>query len=338
MRVAACHIAAFTQRLDRVQRRPHAQEGVGATMNKLEQLDGELDVAQAAAPQLELTRRVRSRDVVLHATTHCARRLDKTFARGSAPHVGLRGFFEGASDCLVSRAGTCLEQRLELPGLRPLIPVLAVGLDGAHERSVAPLGPQVRVHRPQRSFGSGARACGGGSRRQARRDLEGHAFIPVHPGLGDVDDIDVGDVVEFACSRLTHRNDGEGDEPLRIDVPPRQGQAGLKGRVDQVGNTTTDLRHKPFRIVTRQVIGGQVQQDPAIRATQIVHPGILRGDEHTALDPRRPHGRQHDPYGLARILPDRPRTGWIGDHVVTQPLTTTQDGAQASTRTRIIDE
>ena len=125
-------------------------------MNKLEQLNRELNVAQPAAPELELTRGMRTRDVVFDTPAHRARRIDKTLARRGAPHVGLRGFLEGTPDSLVARAGTRLEQRLELPGLRPLVPVLAVGLDGTHECSVASLRPQVRVHRPQRRFGSGA--------------------------------------------------------------------------------------------------------------------------------------------------------------------------------------
>ena len=209
---------------------------------------------------------MRTRNVVLDASAHRARGLDEALTRRGAPHVGLCGFLEGTPDGLVSRAGARLEQRLELPGLRPLVPVLAVGLDGAHECSVASLRPQVSVHRPQWSFGSGPRASGSRRRRKSRRDLEGHAFVPVCPGLGDVDDVDVGYVVEFACSRLTHRNDGEGDASLRVDVPPRQGKAGLKGGVDQVGDAPTDLGHEAFRIIARQVIGGQVQQDLAIRA------------------------------------------------------------------------
>ena len=307
-------------------------------MNKLEQLNRELDVTQAAASELELTRRMRTRDVVLDAAAHRTRRLDESFARRGAPHVGLCGFLKGTPDGLVPRTGARLEQRLELPGLRPLIPVLAVGLDGAYERSVAPLGPQIRVHRPQWSFGSGPRAGGCRSRSKARRDLEGHAFIPVSSGLGDVNDVNVGDVVEFACSRLTHRDDGEGDTPLRVDIPPRQGKAGLKGGVDQVGDAPTDLGHEAFRIIARQVIGGQVQQHLAIRATQIIHPGILRGDESAALPSRRPHRREHHARGVAGILPRRSSTAGLGNNVIAQPLAAAQDGAQASARTRIIDE
>ena len=338
MRVTTRDVAALAQRLDRLQRRPHAQEGVGTTVNKLEQLNRELDVTQAAAPELELTRRVRTRDVVLDATAHRTRRLDESFARRSAPHVGLCGFLKGTPDGLVPSTGARLKQRLELPRLRPLVPVLAVGLDGAHERSVAPLGPQIRVHRPQRSFGSGPRAGGCSRRCKARRDLKGFSLVPICPGLGDVDDIDVGDVVEFARSRLTHRDDGEGDTPLRVDVPPRQGKTGLKGRVDQVGDAPTDLGHEAFRIIARQVIGGQVQQNLAIRAAQIVHPGILRGDEGAALPSRRTHGREHHARGIAGILPRRSSTAGLGNDVIAQPLAATQNGAQASARTRIIDE
>ena len=58
IRVAARDVATLAQRLNRLQRRSHAQEGVGATVNQLEQLNRKLNVAQAAAPELELTRRM----------------------------------------------------------------------------------------------------------------------------------------------------------------------------------------------------------------------------------------------------------------------------------------
>ena len=58
MRVAARDVATLAQRLNRLQRRSHAQEGIGATVNQLEQLNRKLNVAQAAAPELELTRRM----------------------------------------------------------------------------------------------------------------------------------------------------------------------------------------------------------------------------------------------------------------------------------------
>ena len=58
MRVATRDVAPLAQRLNRLQRRSHAQEGVGATVNQLEQLNRKLNVAQAAAPELELTRRM----------------------------------------------------------------------------------------------------------------------------------------------------------------------------------------------------------------------------------------------------------------------------------------
>ena len=43
--VATSNVSALAQRLDRLQCRPHAQEGIGATMDELEELDRELDVA-----------------------------------------------------------------------------------------------------------------------------------------------------------------------------------------------------------------------------------------------------------------------------------------------------
>ena len=98
VRVGSGDIAALAQRLDRLQGRAHPQERVGAPVNQLEELHGELDVAQAAAAELKLTRGVGAGNVVFDAPAHRARRLHEALARRGGPHVGLGGFLEGAAE------------------------------------------------------------------------------------------------------------------------------------------------------------------------------------------------------------------------------------------------
>ena len=65
---------------------------------------------------------------------------------------------------------------------------------------------------------------------------------------------------------------------------------------------------------------------------------VLRGYVHSVIHPRSPDGFQQHLCGLTGILPRRSSAAGIGDDVVAQPLAATQHCAQASARTRIIDE
>ena len=51
--IAAGDVSSLAQGIDRVERRGHAQERVGATVDELQQLDGELDVTQSPSPEFE---------------------------------------------------------------------------------------------------------------------------------------------------------------------------------------------------------------------------------------------------------------------------------------------
>ncbi len=65
---------------------------------------------------------------------------------------------------------------------------------------------------------------------------------------------------------------------------------------------------------------------------------VLRGYVHSVIHPRSPDGFQQHLCGLTGILPRRSSAAGIGNNVVAQPLAATQHCAQASARTRIIDE
>ncbi len=110
-----------------------AQRLVAAAVHELEELDGELDVAQPAAAELELAVGVVVADVVLDAAAHGAHVGDEVVALGGAPHHGGEGLAVLRPEREVARDRPGLEQRLELPGPGPALVVGDVALEGAHE-------------------------------------------------------------------------------------------------------------------------------------------------------------------------------------------------------------
>ena len=80
--VVAPHVAVAGQVGERAQGGRGADLLVDPAVHQLQQLDGELDVAQAAAAQLELALGLRRRDVVLDAAAHGLHLADQPPERG----------------------------------------------------------------------------------------------------------------------------------------------------------------------------------------------------------------------------------------------------------------
>ena len=83
--VLAADVAAAGQRGQRAQRRGRPDRLVGAAVHELEQLDGELDVAQAAGAELELPLGLVGRDVLDDPAAHRLGVLDEAVPLGGAP-------------------------------------------------------------------------------------------------------------------------------------------------------------------------------------------------------------------------------------------------------------
>ena len=84
--VLAADVAAGRQRVQRGQRAADPQRGVDPAVHHLQQLDGELDVPQAAAAELELALGLRRRDVRLDPAAHRLHLGDEAGAVAGLPH------------------------------------------------------------------------------------------------------------------------------------------------------------------------------------------------------------------------------------------------------------
>ena len=186
--------------------------------------------------------------------------------------------------------------------------------DGAHERAVLALRAQRGVDLPERA--------GGGRRRadphEPRRELGGHRrrdlLVDALGGLGDEDDVDVGDVVELAAAGLAHGDDGEARAGgIRSDLRAGDDQGRLERGLREVGERTCGVGQRLDGVVGREVESRDAEQLFAVGRAEHVDRRHL---------PRRTHG-PHEPLGAlgdgeGSGLGDGPPVVGVGDEVVAQ--------------------
>ena len=190
--VLAAHIAAVDELAQGRNSGRDAQVLVGTTVDQLQELDGELHVAQAALPQLQLPLTDVCGHVLDDAAAHGLHVWDEVLPLRRGPHHRGDGLAVVPTELQVPAHRAGFEQGLELPGLGPAPVVIHVGIQRAHQRAPLALGPQGRI------------------------DLEEHPAAdvdelarPAHRagvrGLGDEDDVHVRDVVQLLGTALPHR-------------------------------------------------------------------------------------------------------------------------------------
>ncbi|GAA2769489.1 hypothetical protein GCM10020219_040570 [Nonomuraea dietziae] len=264
--VLPADVAAPGQRGEGGKRGPAAQQRVEPSVHELEQLDGELDVAQPPWAELELPLAVLAH-VRLDAAAHRLDVLHEVVAGGGVPDQLVDGRDVGRAQLGVARDRPGLEQRLELPGLGPAPVVGQVAGEGADQGARPALRAQPRVDLPE--LGAGA--------HHALRQTGGHAqrlgLVRALRGLGDEDHVDVADVVELARAALAHADHGQpyrrelfGREPARAGLGPRDREAGLQRGARQVGQLRGDLGEGGG---AGDVAGGQAQQPFAVGALEL---------------------------------------------------------------------
>ena len=271
-RIVPADIATGGERSQRVERRSRVEGGVGAPVDQLQQLHAELDVPQAPRPELELSAGLAVGDVCFHAPAHRLHVVDEVFPGRGLPDHRPDGGQVGLADFPIARDRTRLQQGLKLPGLGPPLVVVPVARHRPHERARLPLRPQRGVHRPKRAGGRGLATSGHDARRHRGPDAHGLFLGHAGRGLGDEDDVHIGDVVELASTGLAHRDDGEAN---RVRGGPGLHPGDLvcrfQRRLGQVGERGGGPREF-FQRVGR----GEIEGSDAQKSSPVKHPeGVL---------------------------------------------------------------
>ena len=268
----ARNIAAFGQALQRVERVAGAQRFVGAAVYELEHLHGEFHIAQAAAAELDFAVLQGRGNQILHALAHLLAVVDEVLTLGRAPHERPGHVHVGLAEVGVAGHRAGLEQRLELPVLGPLLVIVLVRGEHAHQRAVLAFRAQAAVDLPQRLLGH-AHDGGLADALQHGAHLGAHAdqCLMVHVLVGrfdHVDEVHIGDVVQFLCAEFAHADDGEAHVLAALDFMAGDGQRAFERRVRKVGQFAADGRLDANRILRHDVLRDDGGQLPAITGTQ----------------------------------------------------------------------
>ena len=282
-------------------------------MPQLDELHGPLDVAQAAAAQLQMRVPVRAarQPLRLHAGLEPAHLPDRGLGHLRGPPQRIDEGEEVLPQRGVARDGAGPQQRLRLPRLGPLRVVRAVGVEAAHQRSRAPLGPQIGVDDDA------------GVRTRLRGRLREGEGEPLHVlgqvgagrrgrvlprrGEGPVDEHDVGVrvVADLGSAQPSHRDDRElvrrdvgtvhllaqrGEQPVEVDIRvPAQGSARLADvhsleHVRQRGAQQLAPVEGPQRSLCLRTMAGHEGARLPLQCSAV--PGLQRGGLIDPLDSR----------------------------------------------------
>ncbi len=235
-----------------------------------------------------------------HPPPHRLDVADEAVALGDLPHHRRDEVDEVLPQLEVAGHRTCLEQRLELPGLGPPLVVRAMAGQGAHQGAGLALGAQVGVDRPDRAL----HGVLGADLHELGRELGGdprcRALVDVPGGLGRLEDeehVDVGDVVELVAAALAQRDDAQSRRLRSGHAGPRDRQRSVEragGQVGQLGRGVVDPE------VVSEVAGREAGQDaPVLHPQRVGRLGRRQGGRRLRalgigahrLEQRPPHRR-----------------------------------------------
>ena len=143
--VVAADVATRAKRGQRVDRRRDMQRLVVAAVHQLQQLHGELDVAQPAGAELELAGPHPGGHEFLDAPAHRLHLGHEVLTLARRPHHRHQRVDVLLAELGIAGGGPGLQQRLELPRLGPPLVVRDVRVQRAHQLAVLAFGPQRRV-------------------------------------------------------------------------------------------------------------------------------------------------------------------------------------------------
>ena len=212
--VAAGDQACIKQAVERLHRAAHAQVGIAAAVQELQGLYEELDLADAAAAELEIDAR-RAGGFLLGARLELAHLVDGLEVEVLAEHERDEPAQRFLAGVQIARDRAGLEQREAFPGGALGLVIELEAADGVDDGSAAPLGPQIEVDAEDESaFRRRARRahrCRDGFREAG---IEGEVIDRIgalRPSILviDVEDVCVGGEVQLLASQLSHPEDAE---------------------------------------------------------------------------------------------------------------------------------
>ena len=282
-------VALRHERLEGIERAALADAVIGEPVHELEELHGELDVADAAGTELELIRDVLCGNELGDALTHALHAVDEVLAGRARPYLRLDGVDVCLAEHAVAGERARLEKRLELPALRPAVVVREVRLEAADQRPLFALGTQIRVDLPQWRLDLHPGDAAHRLDRESSRDIDDTALPDLFDELvgptADEDHVDVAHVVEFARAGLAHADDRkprrrdlvarkESRAPASRHPRARDAEGGFEGRAGRVRERRRHLGENRDGIGRREVVGGDAREEATIADAQR-DPGLL---------------------------------------------------------------
>ncbi len=254
------------ERCERVEGAARAQVGVAAADDQLAGLGEELDLADAAAPELEVVAEHLDRPaealVRADAQPHVVRVLDRGVVEVAAPDEGAQPLEERPAGVDRAGAGTGLDEGGALPGAADALVVALGRFGGDADRGDRRVGAQPQV-------GAEDVALGGVLGQQLDHRLGGADEAAAQVGVvGRVvaglveqhDEVDVGRVVELARAHLAHGEHEHagagrgvlGDAAGQLAAGDLGGERGGQRRAAPRGRRGRSARRSPRRAPRRR--------------------------------------------------------------------------------------
>src|SRR3954447_2554679 len=133
--IVASDVTTGSERLERDEGRRAAQRLIAATVHELQELHGELDVTKTTGSELHLAVDLDGGQVVEDPASHRLHVRHETLALRRRPDQWPKCVDVVTTEVRVAGHWPRLEQRLELPGLRPPAVVALVACQRANERA-----------------------------------------------------------------------------------------------------------------------------------------------------------------------------------------------------------
>ena len=192
-------------------------------MNELQELNGEFNVPKPPWPQFDLVVHIVGWNVRRHTLAHPLDLLHKTWPLRCGPNHGLESTAIAIAEVAIPRKRTRLDERLELPITCPSLVVRDVRLEGSHQCPVFAFGAQIGVNLPETRLNPKLRDAPGRVASKRCGASKHRLLIVALWNLGDIDHINIAQVVELCRSSLPHTNDRQWHIAwLQLVLSPRQ--------------------------------------------------------------------------------------------------------------------